>query len=136
MDNANPTVLNLTDLPTRRGKNGGCKKKAPGSEIQELLEMKSRYVIQDFELSDPESLLESDDDATVDPIDEQEIYGMTLVALLSMLILIEAHRSHLYHFRSGASAVPWLTGRRQPTGYPHHSFTLLTEYKYINTRPR
>jgi hypothetical protein len=74
-DNANPTVLNVTDLPTRRGRDGVNKKKAPGSEIQELLQMKSRYMINDSDLSDPESELESDEDATVEPIDEQEIYG-------------------------------------------------------------
>jgi hypothetical protein len=78
MDNANPTVLNLNDLPTRRGKEGASKQKVPGSEIQELLEMKSRYMIQDSDLSDPESGLESDEDAAIDPIDEQEIYGPTL----------------------------------------------------------
>jgi len=76
MDNANPTVLNATDLPTRRGKDGTGKKNAPGSEIQELLEMKSRCIIQDSDLSDPESELESDEDVTVEPIDEQEIYDL------------------------------------------------------------
>jgi hypothetical protein len=81
MDNANPTVLNATDLPTRRGRDGASKKKVAGSEIQELLEMKSRYTIQDSDLSDPESELESDEDVTVEPIDEQEIYGMLFLAL-------------------------------------------------------
>jgi hypothetical protein len=81
MDNANPTVLNATDLPTRRGGDGTSKKKVAGSEIQELLEMKSRLIIQDSDLSDPESELESDEDVTVEPIDEQEIYGMLLLAL-------------------------------------------------------
>jgi hypothetical protein len=76
MDNANPTVLNATDLPTRRGRDGASKKKVAGSEIQELLETKSRYIIQDSDLSDPESEFESDEDATVEPIDEQEIYGI------------------------------------------------------------
>jgi hypothetical protein len=81
MDNANPTVLNATDLPTRRGRAGASKKTVAGSEIQELLMMKSHYIIRDSGLSDPESELESDDDATVEPIDEQEIYGMFLLTL-------------------------------------------------------
>lgn len=75
MDNANPTVLNATDLPTRRGRDGVSKGKAPGSEILELMVMKSRYTIQDSNLSDLDSDLESDDDVAVEPIDEQEIYG-------------------------------------------------------------
>jgi hypothetical protein len=82
MDNANPTVLNATDLPTRRGREGATQKKVAGSEIQELLEMKSRYIFQDSDLSDPGSEVESDEDVTAEPIDEQEIYGMFLPAPL------------------------------------------------------
>jgi hypothetical protein len=110
MDNANPTVLNATDLPTRRGRDGASKKRAAGSEIQELLEMKSRYIIQDSDLSDPESELESDEDLTAEPIDEQEIYGMFLLALpLSAGANGNSNRSHLYYFRSGTPALSWLT---------------------------
>jgi hypothetical protein len=75
MDNANPTVLSATDLPTRRGRNGASSTKEPGSEIQELMEMKSHYLINMSDLSDPESGLDSDEDGAVEPIDEQEIYG-------------------------------------------------------------
>jgi hypothetical protein len=115
MDNANPTVLNATDLPTRRGRDGTSKKKVAGSEIQELLEMKSRYIIQDSDLSDPESELESDEDVTVEPIDEQEIYGMLLLALPFWAESNTTNRFNLYYFRSGASALSWVTGRSQPS---------------------
>ena len=136
MDNANPTVLNATDLPTRRGRDG-TNKKVAGSEIQELLEMKSRYLLQDSDLSDPESELESDEDVTVEPIDEQEIYGMLLLAFpFGAEVNKTTNRSHLYYFRSGASALSWLTSRCQSSRHPYHSLTLLTKHEHVNARPR
>lgn len=74
MDNANPTVLNVTNLPTRRGVGAAGSQKCPGSEIKELMDMKP-VLNYESELSDPESASESDDDETIEPIDEQEIYG-------------------------------------------------------------
>lgn len=82
MDNANPTVLNVADLPTRRGKGGLGSKKTAGSEIQQLMQFKSHYMMQDIDLSDPESALESDEETAVEPIDEQEIYGKVYAAIL------------------------------------------------------
>ncbi len=79
MDNANPIVLNVADLPTRRGKGGPGSKKTAGSEIQQLMQAKSHYIMQDPDLSDPELELGSDEDTAVEPIDEQEIYGKSML---------------------------------------------------------
>jgi hypothetical protein len=72
-DNENPTIF--TDLPTRRGQAGAGAKKAPGWEVLEMMPMGS-FGIDELDLSDPESEQVSDEDADVEPIDEQEIYGM------------------------------------------------------------
>lgn len=69
-DNASPTILNPNQLPTRRRQEATDLDDGPGKEIAELLKPRVGYVIEDEELSDPES--QSDE---VDPIDEQEIYG-------------------------------------------------------------
>jgi hypothetical protein len=76
MDNANPTVLNAADLPTRLGK-GGASKDPPGWEIQQLMQ-KARWAVDDPDLSEPESESRSED---ADPIDEQEIYGTAAAPL-------------------------------------------------------
>jgi hypothetical protein len=90
MDNENPTVLNAENLPTRRGKGVAGSKKVPGSEIQELMETRFRFMSQDSDLSDPESELESDEDNTAEPIDEQEIYGTATSRNSSQLVLTGA----------------------------------------------
>lgn len=111
MENANPTILNITELPTRRGRDGASKKKVPGSEIQALMEMKSRYIIQGSEFSDPDSGLESEEDGAVESIDEQEIYGVSFLALIhadsdaslqisSLPSQIRSIRSHLVRWPS------------------------------------
>lgn len=73
MDNANPTILNATDLPTRRRRSLASAATVKESTIYSLLEMKSSSLVDHYEESDPE--IESEDDATIEPIDEQEIYG-------------------------------------------------------------
>jgi hypothetical protein len=70
-DNASPTILNASELPTRRRNDVANVNLGPGKEIAALLEPRVGYVIDDEELSDPELQLEDE----IDPIDEQEIYG-------------------------------------------------------------
>jgi hypothetical protein len=76
MDNANPVVLNPTDLPTRRGKGakktGKAIKKIRGSALRETL---SDIGFVPCQYDESEEDLESEDDSTIDPIDELEIYG-------------------------------------------------------------
>jgi hypothetical protein len=100
MDNANPTVLNVADLPTRRGKGGPGSKKTAGSEIQQLMQIQSHYMMQDLYLSDLESAPESDEDIAVEPIDEQEIYGKSMLQIFLAPTDKELPRPHLYHLRS------------------------------------
>lgn len=76
MDNANPVVLNLSDLPTRRGKGAQKSAKAVevnGSPLRATLLNEVGFVPCQYDESEEE--LESEDDSTIDPIDELEIYG-------------------------------------------------------------
>jgi hypothetical protein len=73
--NANPTIRNASDLPTRRGRFS-----SPSTEKQTLGLFansipSSRYPGDPFEEPDASSPSEGDDDNSVEPIDEQEIYG-------------------------------------------------------------
>ena len=84
-DNANPTILNTEQLPTRqKGKKG---RKVAGKKLAKVdngealvreVMRKPEYLdstFNDIEVpwSDPDSA--SDDEYTIEPIDEQEIYG-------------------------------------------------------------
>jgi len=78
LDNANPTILNVSDLPSnrqrRREKGDGPKKQG----VQEILMARPSYSLDPFYLSDFSDGDSSDadsDDSTLEPIDEQEIYG-------------------------------------------------------------
>jgi hypothetical protein len=72
LDNANPTILSVSELPSHRAKrNRGQNQKK--DSIQALLSALPSYAMDPFylsELSDTDS-----DDSIVEPIDEQEIYG-------------------------------------------------------------
>lgn len=74
-DNANPTILNLSQLPTRQ-----ARKKVlptgPGTKYHDLIFSRPAYLSS----SDDESDWDADDamadgDFSVEPIDEQEVYG-------------------------------------------------------------
>jgi len=70
-DNANPLILNVSELPTRNHKR---KNKAPSSKQQVVKDMLSAKLCSadPFDLSD---FSDSDSDDSVEPIDEMEIYG-------------------------------------------------------------
>ena len=74
MDNANPTVLNASELPTRRGKSHAPSKQDTDS-IMSLMQPTTNPAMQIY-LDDEEPISESDDDNEEEPIDEQEIFGM------------------------------------------------------------
>jgi len=76
MENENPTVLNATDLPTRRA--GLASSKEGTSCLSAILDSNYYYRHDPFDLPSPESdLSDSDgDDNTIEPIDAQEIYDL------------------------------------------------------------
>ncbi|CZT47017.1 probable protein FAM96B [Rhynchosporium secalis] len=73
LDNANPTILSESELSshrrTRRNRGDGTQK----SGIRELLMAKPGYALDPFYMSED---TDSDDDSSVEPIDEQEIYDL------------------------------------------------------------
>ncbi|KAI1193542.1 FAM96B protein [Nemania serpens] len=76
-DNANPTILNVSELPTRQSrKRAVATSKDPGSELDFVLR-RPEYLSAPFcDLSWTSDDTESDDGFTIEPIDEQEIYDL------------------------------------------------------------
>jgi hypothetical protein len=72
-DNANPTILNPSDLPSRRSDATVNRRDDGGTGLFDNLIPRYNYLRAPFE--DPASASDSDDDA-VERIDEQEIYGV------------------------------------------------------------
>jgi hypothetical protein len=73
-DNANPTILNPSDLPSRRNESAVKRRDDGGSGLFDDLVPRYDYLSDPFEES--VSASESDDDV-VENIDEQEIYGVS-----------------------------------------------------------
>ncbi|MCJ1396096.1 hypothetical protein MMC18_008985 [Xylographa bjoerkii] len=76
IQNANPTVRNTSDLPTRRQRASSptTKKHALGLFASAI--PSSTYPVDPFEPAPPSAASDSDDDDAVEPIDEQEIYDL------------------------------------------------------------
>lgn len=70
--NANPTILNPSDLPSRRRTSAVHRRDHGGSGLFDDLIPQYNYLNDPFE--QPVSSSDSDDDA-VEAIDEQEVYG-------------------------------------------------------------
>jgi hypothetical protein len=74
-DNANPTILSVSELPSHRVK----RKRGQESKrqtLEDILAAPPTYALDPFylsEFSDTDS-----DDSSVEPIDEQEIYGTSM----------------------------------------------------------
>ena len=79
-DNANPTILNASDLPSRRSESNAKRRNDSGSGLFDDLIPRYNYLSDPFD--DAISATDSDgsDDARED-IDEQEIYGQSTVHL-------------------------------------------------------
>lgn len=77
LDNANPTILSASELPSRKpnrkGRGGQSEKKG----IRDMLMAKPSFSMDPFYLSDFSDT--DSDDSAVEPIDEQEIYGKCLL---------------------------------------------------------
>jgi hypothetical protein len=72
-DNANPTVLNASDLPSRRRESSATRKEDGSTGLFDTLVPAYSYLNDPFDQST--SLAVSDDDEDLEVIDEQEIYG-------------------------------------------------------------
>ena len=71
-DNANPTILNPSDLPSRRRESSTKKREDGGTGLFDDLIPMYTYLNDPFD--QPASPSDSDDDS-VEDIDEQEVYG-------------------------------------------------------------
>ncbi len=74
-DNANPTILNTSQLPTRQNKRKAVSREGPTDKLGDLLLQRPHYLSTPF-FDVPWS--EDTDDSnefTAEPIDEQEIFG-------------------------------------------------------------
>lgn len=71
--NANPTILSLSDLPSRRRESNVKRRDDGGTGLFDDLIPQYSYLDDPFE--QPLSSSDSDDDS-VEDIDEQEVYGM------------------------------------------------------------
>ncbi|KAI1259497.1 FAM96B protein [Xylariaceae sp. FL1019] len=71
-DNANPTVLNISALPTRRDKGNDKPRAKINPDFSHLI--KPIDYLKDLRWSSDDAA--SDDEFTIEPIDEQEIYDL------------------------------------------------------------
>ncbi|KAI1384122.1 uncharacterized protein F4822DRAFT_418780 [Hypoxylon trugodes] len=74
-DNANPTILNTSQLPTRQRKRGRRVQKNTESMIGDIMR-KPQYLSDPFYDISWSDDTESDDEFTAEPIDEQEVYDL------------------------------------------------------------
>lgn len=74
--NANPTIRDASDLPTRRRRTSSSSPKSSPLGIFSGSIPKPQYLTDSFYDSNPESESDSEDDNTIEPIDEQEIYDL------------------------------------------------------------
>ncbi|KAF7864090.1 hypothetical protein EAF04_007055 [Stromatinia cepivora] len=73
IQNANPTILNVSEISRRREKRKVRDYSAKKHGIQSILMAKPSYALDPFYMSD---FSEDSDDSGLEPIDEQEIYDL------------------------------------------------------------
>ncbi|KAI1806602.1 hypothetical protein F4811DRAFT_560446 [Daldinia bambusicola] len=74
-DNANPTILNTSQLPTRQRKKGRRVQRDGAAKISRVMR-KPQYLSDPFYDISWSDDTESDDEFTAEPIDEQEVYDL------------------------------------------------------------
>lgn len=72
-ENANPTILNVSEISRRREKRKVRDYSAKKYGIQSIMMARPSYALDPFYMSDFSD--EDSDDSGLEPIDEQEIYG-------------------------------------------------------------
>lgn len=77
LDNANPTILSASELPSRKPNRKGRSGQSEKKGIRDMLMAKPSFSMDPFYLSDFSDT--DSDDSAVEPIDEQEIYGKCLL---------------------------------------------------------
>ncbi|RYP78312.1 hypothetical protein DL769_003190 [Monosporascus sp. CRB-8-3] len=75
-DNANPTILNTSQLPTRQRKRRTVSQKGTADKLGDLLLRNSDYPSPSFSDIPWSDDTDSSDEFTVEPIDEQEIFDL------------------------------------------------------------
>lgn len=107
VQNSNPTILNVADLPTRT--RSAVKAGDYHSGIFAAVPNPADFLSSDSE----------DDDLLEEPIDEQEIYGKTTIAtsFFGTDLMNPFFRLDQVNLGSRASTVPGRTGRRLPSRY-------------------
>jgi len=73
LDNANPTILNVSELPSHRQRRRQKEESSSKDGIRGLLMSKPSYALDPFYMSDFSDT--DSDDPSVEPIDVHEIYG-------------------------------------------------------------
>jgi hypothetical protein len=110
LDNANPTILSASQLPTRQKK--AEPRRGPESKYDDIIFAKPSYLSGPF--AGPASAAwskvdDQHDEFSSEAIDEQEIYG----------ICPQSHLSHLFgEFATSTSSCP-VTLRLELHEYPH-----------------
>lgn len=145
LDNANPTIVNVSDLPTRRREKRNKVIRLVGDDGARW--STSHGIFDDTE----DHRADGDSDDGGDPIDEQEIFGKyqffdspawrpwclyaLLLALSRSPLLRESKRrstnmstntlsrSDCHHFRSRAPSYSWPARGGQPSRYPYRPAT-------------
>ncbi|RYP62719.1 hypothetical protein DL771_009610 [Monosporascus sp. 5C6A] len=84
-DNANPTILNTSQLPTRQRKRRTVSQKGTAEKLDDLLLRKFDYPSPPFSDTPWSDDTDSSDEFTVEPIDEQEIFGELPLYLISTI---------------------------------------------------
>lgn len=73
LENANPTILSVSELPSRRQHRQRRNDEPKKQGIREMLLAKPSYSLDPYYMSDYSDT--DSDDSAVEPIDEREIYG-------------------------------------------------------------
>jgi len=90
LDNANPTVLSEAELSSHRQRRRTRTDTPKKSGIRDLLMAKPSYALDPFYMSDFSD--DDSDDSSVEPIDEQEIYGEFLLPRKIFLLFASTRR--------------------------------------------
>lgn len=79
LDNANPTIVNVSDLPTRRR---DTRNRLASRSVDDDIRWHTSF---DGIFGDSDDTSDADADEAGDPIDEQEIYGTHLFMIVHLI---------------------------------------------------